>query len=379
MRQIQIGVNLLWLRSGQVGGSQEYLLRQLSGMSLNESAKLEYQITLFVQNGFTQHHPEIANIYKCVEAPKHRGTRLARIALEQTWLANKSRKFDLMHHGGGTMPRIGARKTVLTMHDVQYLSFPENFSRVRLTYLRKVVPNSLGRASLVTTPSNYVRECLINAFDLPSEKVCVVRHGVDQSLGRDATSEEELRQRLRLSSKKVIFLPAITHPHKNHKFLLQLMNSHWSDKNLVLVCAGGKGRSEDEFMREVRRLNLDERIVRIGRVSDGDRDGLMKLSSALVFPSLYEGFGAPAIEAMMLGTPVIASNCAALPEVVGDAGLVLPLDLDAWSDALQIVDAKRDQFVAAGKLRAAEFSVKNSGSDLISAYETAVSKTVSDV
>ena len=157
------------------------------------------------------------------------------------------------------------------------------------------------------------------------------------------------------------------------------MNSHWSDKNLVLVCAGGKGRSEDEFMREVRRLNLDERIVRIGRVSDGDRDGLMKLSSALVFPSLYEGFGAPAIEAMMLGTPVIASNCAALPEVVGDAGLVLPLDLDAWSDALQIVDAKRDQFVAAGKLRAAEFSVKNSGSDLISAYETAVSKTVSDV
>ena len=100
-------------------------------MSLNESAKLEYQITLFVQNGFTQHHPEIADIYKCVEAPKHRGTRLARITLEQTWLANKSRKFDLMHHGGGTMPRIGVRKTVLTMHDVQYLSFPENFSRAR--------------------------------------------------------------------------------------------------------------------------------------------------------------------------------------------------------------------------------------------------------
>jgi glycosyltransferase involved in cell wall biosynthesis len=98
----------------------------------------------------------------------------------------------------------------------------------------------------------------------------------------------------------------------------------------------------------------------------------MKLSLALVFPSLYEGFGAPVIEAMIVGTPVIASNCASLPEVVGDAGLVLPLELDAWSGALQIVQTQREKFVTAGKLRAMHYSIRNSGDDLVSAYEAAL-------
>jgi alpha-1,3-rhamnosyl/mannosyltransferase len=372
VKKKKIAVNLLWLRTGQVGGSQEYLIRQLMGVSLNEEAKNEFQVTLFVQKGFAWQHPALAEIYKCVEAPAHRGARLARIALEQTWLAIKTRKFDAIHHGGGTMPRFGLRNTILTMHDVQYLSFPENFSRIRLTYLRKVVPNSLNSATVVTTPSTYVRDRLINQFNLPVEKVRVVRHGVDSAIGKDSTSEAELRQRFRLESKKVIFLPAITHPHKNHKFLLQLMKLHWTDKDLVLVCAGGKGRAEEEFMREIRRLNLDNRVMRMGRVSDSDRDGLMKLSLALVFPSLYEGFGAPVIEAMIVGTPVITSNCASLPEVVGDAGLVLPLELDAWADALQVVDAKREKFVAAGKLRATQYSIRYSGDDLIEAYKAAV-------
>jgi len=372
VKKKQIAVNLLWLRTGQVGGSQEYLIRQLTGVSLNEAAKNDYQITLFVQKGFAQQHPALAEIYKCVEAPAHLGARLARIALEQTWLAFKTRKFDAIHHGGGTMPRFGLRNTILTMHDVQYLSFPENFSRIRLAYLRKVVPSSLNQAKVITTPSSYVRDRLISQFNLPVEKVRVVRHGVDSAIGRDSTNEAELRQRFRLESKKVIFLPAITHPHKNHKFLLQLMKLHWTDKDLVLVCAGGKGRAEEEFMREIRRLNLDDRVMRMGRVSDSDRDGLMKLSLALVFPSLYEGFGAPVIEAMIVGTPVIASNCASLPEVIGDAGLVLPLELDAWSGALQIVQTQREKFVAAGKLRATQYSIRNSGNDLIEAYSAAV-------
>lgn len=372
MKKKQIAVNLLWLRTGQVGGSQEYLIRQLTGVSLNEAAKNDYQITLFVQKGFAQQHPALAEIYQCVEAPAHLGARLARIALEQTWLAIKTRKFDAIHHGGGTMPRFGLPNTILTMHDVQYLSFPENFSRIRLAYLRKVVPSSLNQAKVITTPSSYVRDRLISQFNLPVEKVRVVRHGVDSAIGRDSTNEAELRQRFRLESKKVIFLPAITHPHKNHKFLLQLMKLHWTDKDLVLVCAGGKGRAEEEFMREIRRLNLDDRVMRMGRVSDSDRDGLMKLSLALVFPSLYEGFGAPVIEAMIVGTPVIASNCASLPEVIGDAGLVLPLELDAWSGALQIVQTQREKFVAAGKLRATQYSIRNSGNDLIEAYSAVV-------
>ena len=367
---LRVGVNLLWLRTGQVGGSQEYLLRQLTGLcEMNDN---EFDVTLFVQPGFAQHHEQLAKMYRCVEAPKHRGMRVLRILLEQTWLAVKARKFDLMHHGGGTMPRFAGRRTVLTIHDVQYLSFPENFSRVRLAYLSRIVPRSVDRASIITTPSEYVRQKLVTEFMISPAKVKVVRHGIDDQLGRSATSEQELRQRLRLENKIVLFLPAVTHPHKNHKFLLQLMKSHWVDKNLVLVCAGGKGRGEVEFMREVRRLNLDERVVRLDRVVDDDRDGLLKLAEALVFPSLYEGFGAPVIEAMQLETPVIASDCAALPEVVGDAGVVVPLDLNLWASALNTVAIRRDTLIAAGKVRAINFSIANSGKDLAQAYRAAM-------
>jgi alpha-1,3-rhamnosyl/mannosyltransferase len=111
--------------------------------------------------------------------------------------------------------------------------------------------------------------------------------------------------------------------------------------------------------------------VRIGRVTDDDRDGLLKLSRALVFPSLYEGFGAPVIEAMQLGTPVIASDCAALPEIVGDAGLVLSLKVEIWADSLDAVASKKETLVKAGKLRAEFFSIVNSGKDLAQAYEAA--------
>ena len=203
-------------------------------------------------------------------------------------------------------------------------------------------------------------------------KVKVVRHGIDDQLGSSATSEQELRRRYRLENRDVLFLPAVTHPHKNHKFLLQLLKTHWVDKNLVLVCAGGKGRAELEFMREVRRLNLDDRVIRLNRVVDEDRDGLLKLAKALVFPSLYEGFGAPVIEAMQLETPVIASDCAALPEIIGSAGLVLPLNLDVWSGALDTVNSRRDALVAAGKIRATNFSIANSGKDLAQAYRAAM-------
>ena len=368
---LRVGVNLLWLRAGQVGGSQEYLIRQLTGLS--QCNRGEFDVTLFVQPNFATNHSQLAAIYKFVEAPKHGGVRVLRILLEQTWLAFKTRKFDLLHHGGGTMPRFGGRRTMLTIHDVQYLSFPENFSRARLVYLSKLVPRSLNRASIITTPSQYVRDRLVAKFNLSPDKVRVVRHGIDDQLGKSATSESELRSRLRLQNKDVIFLPAVTHPHKNHKFLLQLMKTHWTDKNLVLVCAGGKGRGEIDFMREVRRLNLDDRVFRLDRVVDEDRDGLMRLSKALVFPSLYEGFGAPVIEAMQLETPVVASDCAALPEVVGDAGLVLPLELDQWASALEIVASSRQALISSGIARAGQFSIAKSGQDLFDAYKTALS------
>ncbi|MFM8643760.1 MAG: glycosyltransferase, partial [Actinomycetota bacterium] len=112
----------------------------------------------------------------------------------------------------------------------------------------------------------------------------------------------------------------------------------------------------------------DNQVRLVGRLNDADRDGLLAMSAALVFPSSYEGFGAPIIEAMALGTPVIASDQTALPEVVGSAGQVVHLDVDAWATAVDDAVRRRAEWVGRGRERANEFRLIDSGRDLDAAY-----------
>ena len=360
---------MLWCVPGRVGGSEEYFVRQLSG--LNEIAA-PFDITVFAPLGFSDAHPEIAQSFRVVESTHSCERREVRVFTENTWLAKQTIGFDLVHHGGGTIPSRGNNKTLLTIHDAQYLTYPEYFGAIKLAYLRNRVPSALRRSTAVATPSEYVRKTLIDSFDVPAEKISVVRHGVLPHIGQGATSEVELRTKFGLGNSRILFMPAITHPHKNHEFVLRMLGSSWKDPSLKLVMAGGIGLGEARVNEVVSELGLGDRALRLGRVDAADRDGLIKMSVALVFPSMYEGFGAPALEAMALGTPVIASNCASLPEVIGDGGLVVPLEEAAWASALTEVHARRDELVRRGHARAALFTAANSAQDLCRAYENAL-------
>jgi glycosyltransferase involved in cell wall biosynthesis len=116
------------------------------------------------------------------------------------------------------------------------------------------------------------------------------------------------------------------------------------------------------------------RIVRPGRVSDADRNGLIAMAEALVFPSSYEGFGAPLIEAMALGAPIVCSDATCLPEVAGDAAVVLPLEHEAWAGALDTVAQRRTELVAAGRARAAEFTARRSGEAIAAVYDEVLAR-----
>jgi glycosyltransferase involved in cell wall biosynthesis len=262
---------------------------------------------------------------------------------------------------------------LLTIHDVQYLSYPHYFNAMKLRYLRNRVPSSVRRATCVATPTDYVRQSLGAAFGNEESRSFVVRHGIEPNIGASATSESELRSRFHLGDARILMFPAMTHPHKNHEFVLRLLAGPWSDKNLKLVMAGGHGLADTHVNQLINELGISDRAIRIGRVGANDRDGLIQMSEALVFPSMYEGFGAPIIEAMALGTPVIASNCASLPEVVGAAGLVLPLEEAAWANALGEVSRRRVELIALGTTRAAEFTSAKSAEDLCIAYDATLS------
>ncbi|MFY9481475.1 MAG: glycosyltransferase family 1 protein [Ilumatobacteraceae bacterium] len=362
----QIAVNMLWCVPGNVGGSEEYFVRQLLGLA---EIGAPFDVAVYAPRGFTTAHPEVADVAKVVEAPSSCRNRELRVWLENTWLASRTSRAHVVHHGGGTMPSRGNRSTLLTVHDVQYLTFPEYFSRLKLAYLRNRVPSAIRRATVIAAPSEYVRSSIEHNFGTDRARTTVVRHGLEQEIGQGRTSESELRQRFNLGQSRILVMPAITHPHKNHQFILNLLANQWRAEDVKVVMVGGKGLADNAVQRQIVDLGLSERVVRSGRVNAPDRDGLLAMAEALVFPSLYEGFGAPVIEAMALGTPVITSNCASLPEVVGDAGLVLGLSGSEWSGALDQVRQQRHELVQRGLARAAQFSAAKSAEDLVLAYE----------
>jgi alpha-1,3-rhamnosyl/mannosyltransferase len=362
---MRVGINLLWCRPGRVGGSEEYLVRQLVGLA---TVAPEISARVLVPPGFVAAHPELDAHFELITAESLTRFRPARVAAEDILIPGKLCGVDVVHHAGGTLPRRPRGATLLTVHDVQYLRYPQYFSLLRRSYLTRRVPASVGAATLVAVPSRFVATTLVEAFGREPSDIVVVPHGYDPPPPQTLPDPGELRRRYRLGERRVIVYPAITHPHKGHLLLIDLLAGPWAARDLVLVLLGGAGAAEPAVAAAIAQHSLGDRVVRPGRVPAADRDGLVALAEALVFPSEYEGFGAPVLEAMALGTPVITSDRGALPEVAGGAAVVLPPTVTAWAGALEAVAADRDAIVARGHQQAARFTVTASGAALAAAY-----------
>lgn len=358
-------VNLLWCVPGGVGGSEEYLVRQLLG--LTEQPGPRWMPTVAMARGLADVHPELVAALPTVEPHFDSASRLRRIVGESTWLRRHAHGMALVHHGGGTAPLRAHQPFVLTVHDLQFRTYPQYFSRQKRAYLGRVIPRSVHRAAVVAVPSDYVRRSVVSAYGVDEAKVMVVPHGIEPALAHDVTPEAELRERYRLGAGPILVYPAVTHPHKNHAFLLDLMRRHWTEPSLRLVLTGGRGLADDLVAG-----CTDPRVLRLGRVPAADRNGLLAMAMAMVFPSRYEGFGAPLVEAMTLGAPVVCADATCMPQIVGDAGLVLPLQPEAWAGALDEVERRRPELVAAGRRRARDFTSDASGAALARVYARAL-------
>jgi glycosyltransferase involved in cell wall biosynthesis len=261
---------------------------------------------------------------------------------------------------------------VLTVHDLQFLTYPAYVHPVKLRYLRRAVRSSVRRAAVTAVPSDYVRRSVLDAYGPDPARVVVVPHGFEPPASEavvPASRAAVVRARYGLGDERYIVLPAITHPHKGHRFLLDVL-ARTTDLRLVLL--GGRGAADADVEAAIGSLGLASRVVRLGRVPDADRDAIVADAEALVFPSEYEGFGAPVLEAMALGAPVICSDRTSLPEVAGGAALVTPLDADAWLGALDALPSRRTELIAAGRARAATFTLRRSAEALSAAYRLAL-------
>lgn len=370
MSDLRVDVNLLWLTAGRVGGSEQYLTRQLSGLRFDSGIAAR----LMCPASFTAAYPQLAARFETAVAPFARDWRGGRMLAEHTWLTFKDLRADVVHHGGGTAPLYGKRPIVLTVHDLQYRTFPDHFSPLRLRYLQAMMPRSVRRAAVITTPSEYVRQTVIEAFGVAAERVVVVPHGVPESAIPSTDEIELARRRFGLESSRYVVYPAITHPHKRHDILIEMI-AHL-DPEMSLVLLGGEGTAEPLLRRRIENAGVWRRVVRPGRVDEPTRDALIAGAEALVFPSDYEGFGAPLVEAMMLGTPVVRGVAHAVDEVVGDAGVTVTSSTgEAWAAGVE--EAVRDsaRLVAAGHARRRRFTPEISGERLAAAYRQAGGRT----
>ncbi len=370
---MKVAVNLMWCVPGEVGGSEQYLVRQLAGAL---AARPSLDLTLAATPAFIDEYRDLLAGARFVAAPVDGRRRWQRVAAESTWLFGMTRRFDLVQHGGGTAPSPSRRPFLLTIHDLQFRTFPEYFTPLKRRYLAAKIPGSARRAALVTVPSEYVRRSVIRELDVAPDRVMVVPHGYEPELLADRTAEADLRARLALGDGPVLVYPAMTAPHKNHGFLVQLMDTVWTEPGLRLVLIGGPGLADARLAAALAAVapSTRARVVRAGRVSNADKNGLIAMAEALVFPSRYEGFGAPLIEAMALGTPVLCSDATCLPEVAGDAAIVAPLDSDAWAAGLVDVRRRRGELIVAGRRRVEAYTSRRSGEALLDAYEVAATE-----
>jgi glycosyltransferase involved in cell wall biosynthesis len=364
---MHVGVNLLWLVPGRVGGSEEYLTRQLAALCVERP---DITLTLFVTRGFREAHPALASLARVVAAPIDGLSRPRRVQAEMRWLPDAVRAagVSLVHHGGGTLPARSGGPSVLTIHDLQYFTFPDTFSATKLRWLRFSVPRSVRRASVIATPSRWVADDVIARFGVANDRVVVVPNAAP----RVTAGNGQARSELGLTGRFIMY-PAITYHHKNHATLLRAMTELRHDHpDLRLVLLGGRGPADHAVEALIDELGLRDVVVRPGRVSDRTRDDLYSQASVLAFPSRYEGFGIPVLEAFAHGVPVVAANATALPEAVGDAGLLVePLDSAAWASALRTVLADSelvDRVRSAGARRLETFSAASSAAALADAY-----------
>jgi len=314
------------------------------------------------------HNPQLLNTrYAVHELGRHPNVQLVAVDVptfslkEQYGLPSLAKRFslDLLHSPYYVKPYWLPCPSVVTFYDVIPLLYPQSLPSMWAKPLFKLTARlALRSAAAVITVSQSARDDLLSFFSLPRDKVWVTPLAVDERfkpLEEGALSD--LRQRYELPAQYVLYV-GINKPHKNLVHLLEVFSALETEAKLVL--AGKEDPRYTQARQAAERLNLAERVLFLGEVADDDLPRLYNGATLFVFPSLYEGFGLPVLEAMACGTPVVCSNTSSLPEIVGDAAITLdPLDRAAWLAAMKEVlqrEGLRKEMTEKGLRQAKMFS-----------------------
>jgi glycosyltransferase involved in cell wall biosynthesis len=252
--------------------------------------------------------------------PTHR--RVLRGMLYWPRAARRDR-LDLFHTSYYPVPRLDL-PTVLTVYDLRLASMPETYNRARYLFLRSVIPRSLRRSDRIIAISNDTKNDLIRHFDVPSEKIAVSYCPVPYRFKRieDRSLLASVREKYGLPEEFILSVGKLE-PRKNIERLIDAFAAIGERFGIGLVVAGKRDPSFREYYDRVRKRGMEEGVIFTGYVDDPDLPSLYSMARIFAYPSLHEGFGIPILEAMACGTPVVTSDTSALPDVAGNAAVLV--------------------------------------------------------
>jgi glycosyltransferase involved in cell wall biosynthesis len=264
----------------------------------------------------------------------------------------------------------------VTVHDLAFLKYSDQVTAKRYQYLHRMIRSSVKRADVVLVPSQATRGDVIETFDIEPGHVKVTPLGVDPRF-QPAPAEAISVARASFGLQNPYILTVGTlEPRKNLPALVRAFATLRDDVPHDLVLAGPDGWLMDEIEATIQESGIQERVRRIGFAEDEALTALYSGADVVAIPSLYEGFGLPVLEAMATGAPVLTSNLSSLPEVAGDAAILVdPTRIDAIADGLRRIlesDTLRNQLRAAGPQQAARFTWEQTAKRTRDAYQSIV-------
>lgn len=362
---IEVGINGRSLEKPRATGVARYTCSLLAAIAeMREGGK--FSITAFGTEA-SEAIPE--GIAVSGRAPRHSGLRAH--AWEQLALPRRIRSADLdvFHTPGGHPPILSGTPLVTTIHDISPITHPEWFSHSYATLYRVMTPLAVRRSDRIITVSEFARDEIIDRYPSAKGKTVAIYNGVsDRSVGA-ATRPSSI------DSEGYLLFVGASNPRKNLRRLLkaydQYRQSSESPRKLVLVGPGRNVYSELE-------LPSVKGVQNIGFVEEPELTWLYRNASLFVFPSLYEGFGLPILEAMSAGTPVLTSNVGAMAEVASEAGyLVDPTSVPEITDGIQVLlnnEEDRDALIRSGERRAAKFTWKRTAQQTVDVYQKVINE-----
>jgi glycosyltransferase involved in cell wall biosynthesis len=243
---------------------------------------------------------------------------------------------DVFHATWHLLPRLRTPASVMTLYDLSFALFPETHLRVLRWSSNALVPRFLRECDRIIAISESTKRDAVRLYGIPEDKIVVTYLAAeDRFRPADPDRVAEVRGRLGLPPRFLLYVGTIE-PRKNLGVLLgALLRLKAQRREVPLVVAGRLGWLYDGFLAKIRSLGLESLVLLPGFVPDDDLPALYTAAEGFVYPSVYEGFGIPVLEAMGCGTPVLCSDVSSLPEVAGDAGILLPPgDPAAWAEAI---------------------------------------------